>query len=219
MRKKTETAIKVLNEKIEKLEKELQNQRKVIEFLSTHDRNDIELIVPRHYGIRFMGECISARYIYKGALQEIKIGASCWVENESKELVWANVNRANVIENSEERFVVKVENDENLFEPKYYRVTKRNNEITLVSEYYQEPPTVANPDTPTTSCENCAKKSSCKLHNKVNFSVLMPKMIVCDEFTLDETDFKYFTAEQVRNMSQEEVTENYSDIMKSMKKW
>lgn len=47
----------------------------------------------------------------------------------------------------------------------------------------EQPPTVANPDTPT------------------------------------ETDFKYFTAEQVRNMSQKEVKENYSDIMKSMKKW
>ena len=47
----------------------------------------------------------------------------------------------------------------------------------------EEPPTVANPDTPT------------------------------------ETDFKYFTAEQVRNMSQKEVKENYQDIMKSMKKW
>ena len=37
--------------------------------------------------------------------------------------------------------------------------------------------------------------------------------------TPTETDFKYFTAEQVRNMSQKEVKENYRDIMKSMKKW
>lgn len=37
--------------------------------------------------------------------------------------------------------------------------------------------------------------------------------------TPTETDFKYFTAEQVRNMSQKEVRENYSDIMKSMEKW
>ena len=183
MRKKTEIAIKVLNKKIEKLENELQKQKKVIEFLSVHDRNDVELIVPRHYGIRFMGECISAGYIYKGDWREIKIGANCLVENESKELVWANFDRANVIENTEERFVVKVENDENLFEPKYYRVTKQNNEITLVSEYYQEPPTVSNPDIPT------------------------------------KPDFKYFTADQVRNMSLKEVMDNYSDIMKSMKKW
>jgi hypothetical protein len=53
----------------------------------------------------------------------------------------------------------------------------------LGNEKQEEPPTVANPDTPA------------------------------------KTDFKYFTADQVRNMSQKEVKENYADIMKSMKKW
>lgn len=53
----------------------------------------------------------------------------------------------------------------------------------LENEKQEEPPTVANPDTPT------------------------------------ETDFKYFTAEQVRNMSQKEVKENYQNIMKSIEKW
>lgn len=183
MRKKTETAIKVLNEKIEKLEKELQNQRKVIEFLSVHDRNDIELFVPNDRGIRLIGGCILAKYVYKGDLHEAEIACSYWTENEAKELVLAPANKATVIEIFEERFVVKVENIENLFEPKYYRVTKSDNKITLVSEYYQKPTTVSNLDTPT------------------------------------ETDFKYFTADQVRNMSQKEVRENYQDIMKSMKKW
>lgn len=42
---------------------------------------------------------------------------------------------------------------------------------------------------------------------------------VANPDTPTETDFKYFTAEQVRNMSQKEVKENYSDIMKSMKLW
>lgn len=42
---------------------------------------------------------------------------------------------------------------------------------------------------------------------------------VANPDTPTETDFKYFTAEQVRNMSQKEVKENYQDIMKSMKKW
>lgn len=37
--------------------------------------------------------------------------------------------------------------------------------------------------------------------------------------TPTETDFTYFTAEQVRNMSNKEVRENYNDILKSMKKW
>lgn len=157
MRNKTETAIKVLNEKIEKLENELQKQRKVIEFLSVHDRNDIELFLPNDKGIRLIGGCILAKYIYKGDLKEAEIACSYWTENEAKELVLAPANKATVIEISEERFVVKVENIENLFDPKYYRVTKQNNGITLVSEYYQKPTKVATPDTPTDKGEENAK--------------------------------------------------------------
>lgn len=52
-----------------------------------------------------------------------------------------------------------------------------------VKNNHKKTTTVANPDKPKTSCENCAKKSSCKLQNKVNFSELMPKMILCDEFS------------------------------------
>ena len=37
--------------------------------------------------------------------------------------------------------------------------------------------------------------------------------------TPTETDFKYFTAEQVRKMSSSEVKANYSDIRKSMELW
>lgn len=36
---------------------------------------------------------------------------------------------------------------------------------------------------------------------------------VANPDTPTETDFKYFTAEQVRNMSQKEVKENYQDIL------
>ena len=42
---------------------------------------------------------------------------------------------------------------------------------------------------------------------------------VANSDTPTETDFKYFTAEQVRKMSRSEVLANYSDIMKSMKMW
>jgi hypothetical protein len=42
---------------------------------------------------------------------------------------------------------------------------------------------------------------------------------VANPDTPTETDFKYFTADEVRNMSNKEVKENYQDIMKSMKKW
>ena len=43
--------------------------------------------------------------------------------------------------------------------------------------------------------------------------------VVANPDTPTKTDFKYLTAEQVRNMSRKEVRENYSNIMKSMKKW
>lgn len=48
-----------------------------------------------------------------------------------------------------------------------------------------------------------------------------PEITTTDEKadTPTETDFTYFTPEQVRKMSHKEVRENYSDIMKSMKKW
>lgn len=42
---------------------------------------------------------------------------------------------------------------------------------------------------------------------------------VANPDTPTKTDFKYFTAEQVRNMSQKEVKENFTDIRKSMEKW
>ena len=42
---------------------------------------------------------------------------------------------------------------------------------------------------------------------------------VANPDTPTETDFKYFTADQVRNMSQKEVRENYTDIMKSINFW
>lgn len=42
---------------------------------------------------------------------------------------------------------------------------------------------------------------------------------VANPDTPTKTKFKYFTAEQVKNMSRKEVKENYQDIMKSMKKW
>ena len=72
------------------------------------------------------------------------------------------------------------------FEFVYYIATrgyKKGKGLGEEKSNQEEPPTVANSDTPT------------------------------------ETDFKYFTAEQVRNMSQKEVRENYTDIMKSINFW
>ena len=217
MRKKYKREINLLREDVDRLEKKLDTksdalfeQRKLIDFLLEHDRNDVVIhtVGGIVWGCSTYENDIEVEYISHIAIKRVRIAMGL-------------CNKAKVMENDGEKIVIKTYNKD---EPKwcsYYRIIKYSGEVADVTEYYpnEEPPTVANPDTPTTSCENCTKKSSCKLQNKVNFSELMPKMIVCDEFTPTETDFKYFTAEQVRNMSQKEVKENYSDIMKSMKKW
>jgi hypothetical protein len=53
------------------------------------------------------------------------------------------------------------------------------------------------------------------IFNQDNFYELKKKYDVPDTNVGD----KYFTAEQVRAMSREEVRKNYSAIMESMKKW
>lgn len=205
---------------VTKNREKLKEQRQLIDFLLEHDRKDIIFNIPTNPLYNVMGYCLEATYIYTNKISVAKIMGNIWVENDGGYNI-AVPNKAEVIENDDEKFVVKVQNKDNLFAPRYYRVVKHNSQVADVTEYYpqEEPPTDANPDAPTTSCENCAKKSNCKLQNKVNFSELMPKMIVCDEFTPTENDFEYFTADQVRKMSQKEVKENYKDIMKSMKKW
>lgn len=173
MRKKTETAIKVLNEKIEHLEEKLN-------FLLNHDRNDVVLNVPA-----LMGYNLTAKYIDSERIMNVKIAGCFWAEGGLDGMVFALPNNPKVIENTDEKFVVKVENKDNLFTPRYYRVIRYSGEVADVTEYYkqEEPTTDTNPDTPT------------------------------------ETDFTYFTAEQVRNMSHKEVRDNYSNIRKSMELW
>lgn len=181
MRKNYKREINLLREDVDRLEKKLDaksdalfEQRKLIDFLLEHDRNDV--VIHNVGGI--MWDCstyandIEVEYISHIAIKRVRISMGLCDE-------------AKVMENCGEKIVIKTYNKD---EPKwcfYYRIIKYSGEVADVTEYYQqeEPPTVANPDTPT------------------------------------ETDFKYFAAEQVRNMSQKEVKENYSDIMKSMKKW
>lgn len=181
MRKNYKKEIKLLREDVDRLEKKLDaksdalfEQRKLIDFLLEHDRNDVVIhnVGGIVWGASTYANDIEVEYISHIAIKRVKISMGL-------------CNEAKVIKNEEEKIVIKTYNKD---EPKwcfYYRIIKYSGEVADVTEYYpnEELPTVANPDTPT------------------------------------ETDFKYFTAEQVRNMSQKEVKENYSDIMKSMKKW
>ena len=169
---------------VTKNREELKAQRELIDFLLEHDRNDVVFChgASHIYGYREFG----VKYIYNRKIECVKICGCVWGRDDGEVgIVIGEPNIQELIENTEEKFVVKVSNKYNLFTPRYYRVEKHNSQVADVTEYYQqeEPTTVANPDTPA------------------------------------ETDFKYFTAEQVRNMSMEEVRENFTAIMKSMKKW
>lgn len=181
MRRCWKDEIAKLKNDVERLEKKLDvksdalfEDRKLIDFLLEHDRNDV--VIHNVGGIMWGGSTyandIDVEYISHIAIKRVRIAMGL-------------CNEAKVMENEGEKIVIKTYNKD---DPKwcfYYRIIKYSGEVADVTEYYphQETPTVANPDTPT------------------------------------ETDFNYFTAEQVRNMSQSEVREHYSDIMKSMKLW
>lgn len=175
---------KELCDEVTKNREELKEQRELIDFLLEHDRKDIIFNIqtdPLYNGI---GYCLEAKYIYTNKISVVKITGNILLENDGDYTI-AVQNKAEVIENDDEKFVVKVSNKYNLFKSIYYKVFKQNGKVADVTEYYpnEESTTVANQYTPT------------------------------------ETDFKYFTAEQVKKMSQKEFKENFADIMKSMKKW
>ena len=151
------------NEVTENREK-LKEQRELLDFLLQHDRNDVAYDMWSVYLI--------VRYIYKKELKTTSVN------------VGYKFFDSDIIENDKEKIIIKCSYNSEVEYSKYYKITKSNGVSMDITDIYKEKPTtVANPDTPTTNCENCAKKSNCKLHNKVNFSELMPKMIVCDEFT------------------------------------
>lgn len=181
MRKNYKREINLLREDVDRLEKKLDvksdalfEDRKLIDFLLEHDRNDVVIhnVGGIVWGVSNYSNEIEVEYISHIAIKRVRIAVgSC--------------NEAKVIQNEGEKIVIKTYNEDEPKRCSYYRIIKYSGEVADVTEYYQqeEPTTVDNSDTP------------------------------------NETDFKYFTAEQVRNMSLKEVKENYKDIMKSMKKW
>jgi hypothetical protein len=176
MRKNYKREINLLREDVERLEKkldvksdELYEQRKCIDFLLEHDRNDVVIhnVGGIVWGCSTYANDIEVEYISHIEIKRVRISMRLFNE--------ANViaTEAKVIENEGEKIVIKTYNKDEPEYCHYYRIIKYSGEVADVTEYYQQ----------------------------------------------TETDFKYFTAEQVRNMSQKEVKENYSDIMKSMEKW
>lgn len=109
-----------------------------------------------------------------------------------------------VIENTAEKIVIKFLFYTFVHSHKFYKITKKDGIIMDITDIVDK------------TKEDERKKVEAELDEK---SKQEESTTVANPDTPTETDFKYFTAEQVRNMSQKEVKENYQDIMKSMKKW
>lgn len=147
MRKNYKREINLLREDVDRLEKKLDvksdalfEQRKLIDFLLEHDRNDV--VIHNDGVIKWFNSTyakdIEVEYISHIAIKRVRISMGL-------------CNEAKVMENEGEKIVIKTYDKD---EPKccfYYRIIKYSGEVADVTEYYQqeEPPTVANPDTPT----------------------------------------------------------------------
>jgi hypothetical protein len=153
MRKKTETAIKVLNNKIEE-------QRKLLDFLLQHDRNDVVLDrKAESYSVYTV-----IKYIYDNKIKVV-----------STKLPY-EYNGYEVIENTKEKIFLKISFYTFAQSYKFYKITKKDGIIMDITDIAnktkeivnktkederkkveaeleeklkkEEPTTVANPDTP-----------------------------------------------------------------------
>ena len=136
MRKKTEIAIRVLNEKIEKLEKKLQNQYVINKFLLNHDRKDV--VVENH---RF--DYVALTYAYGNELKFPCI-SNFFYEQEVE-----------VETNTSETIVLKIKDMGLRRASKFIKVKKSSGawlditDVIIAERKKEKPTTVANPDTPT----------------------------------------------------------------------
>ena len=136
MRKKTEIAIKVLNNKIEKLENELQKQYVINKFLLNHDRKDVDVDCHRF-------DYIALTYVY---------------ENELKFPCISNFFHEQHVEvetNTRDTIVLKITDRGLRRASKFIKVKKSSGEwlditdVIIAERKKEDPPTVANPDKPT----------------------------------------------------------------------
>lgn len=147
MRKNYKREIKLLREDVDRLEKKLDaksdalfEQRKLIDFLLEHDKNDVVIhtIGGIIWDLSTYTNDIEVEYISHIAIKRVRISMGL-------------CNKAEVIQNECEKIVIKTYNKDNPNIFAYYRIIKYSGEVADVTEYYpkEEPPTVANPDTPT----------------------------------------------------------------------
>lgn len=144
MRKKTETAIKALNEKVEKLENELQGQYVINKFLLNHDRKDVDVECR-------MFDYIALTYVYGNELKFPCIPMFFYEQEVEVET------------NTSETIVLKIKDMGLRRASKFIKVEKSSGEwlditdVIIAERKKAETPTVANPDTPTDKGEENGK--------------------------------------------------------------
>lgn len=112
---------------------ELKRQKKLIEFLLEHDRNDVAL--DKSYDM--WSVYLIVRYIYKKELKTTSVH------------VGYKFFDSDIIENGKEKIIIKCSYNSVVEYSKYYKITKSNGvSMDITDIYKEEPPTVANPDTP-----------------------------------------------------------------------
>ncbi|MEE0968719.1 MAG: hypothetical protein U0M06_05040 [Clostridia bacterium] len=109
-----------------------------------------------------------------------------------------------VIENTKEKIVLKILLYNFAQSYKFYKINKKDGMIMDITDIVNK------------TKEDERKKVEAELEEKAKKE---EPPTVSNPDTPTETDFKYFTAEQVRNMSQKEVRDNFTAIRKSMEKW
>ena len=153
MRKNYKREINLLREDVDRLEKTLDaksdalfEQRKMIDFLCKHDRNDV--VVYNCGGLIPMGTVMMDGYECENSFEIVYLS---YANLMTAKIALRNCEEIKVIENCKDKIVIKAidVNDKKRF--RCFRITKHNGDIVEVTEYYhqEEPTTVDNPDTPT----------------------------------------------------------------------
>lgn len=124
---------------VTKNREELKEQRKLIDFLLEHDRNDVDL--NKSYDMWFVN--LIVRYIYNKTIKKVSIS------------VGYKFFDSEIIENDKEKIIIKCSDNSLVEHSRYYKITKSNGVSMDITDIYKEKfSTVANTDQPTTSYES-----------------------------------------------------------------
>ena len=100
-----------------KMKEELNEQRKIVDFLSVHDKE--EIVVGAIEDNNRFGLHYGLKYLYQGKIKELKVSLLFCASKE-------------VVANDEESAILKVEGNS------YYRLDKKQNVLVDISDIYKE---------------------------------------------------------------------------------